>query len=56
MATSPTDLSQDFVKSGNRLITQPSSDALLDKARAMKQRAETSIKETLNHDTGDPKK
>ena len=56
MATSPTDLGQDFVKSGYRLITQPSSDALLDKAREMKRMAEASIKETFNHDTGDPNK
>ena len=29
MGISPTDLSSDFVKSGMRLITQQSSDALL---------------------------
>jgi hypothetical protein len=33
MAISPTDLGDKFVKEGNRLITQPSSDPLLKKAR-----------------------
>jgi len=32
MGINPTDLSDDFVKSGMRLITQVSSDALLKKA------------------------
>jgi len=32
MGINPTDLSEDFVKSGKRLITQVSSDALLKKA------------------------
>jgi hypothetical protein len=32
MGIKPTDLGKDFIKSGNRLITQPSSDALLKKA------------------------
>lgn len=37
MGIQPTDLGQDFVKQGMRLITQPSSDALLDKARRLKE-------------------
>ena len=32
MAQNPVDLGQDFIKSGMRLITHPSSDVLLDKA------------------------
>ena len=32
MGISPTDLSSDFIKSGRRLITQLSSDALLNKS------------------------
>jgi len=36
MAQNPVDLSQDFIKSGMRLITHPSSDALLDKAKKKK--------------------
>ena len=33
MGINPTDLSKDFIKSGKRLITQQSSDALLAKAK-----------------------
>ena len=54
MGISPTDLSNDFIKSGNRLITQLSSDALLKKSETMKQRAKKSIKDALNSDTADP--
>jgi len=36
MAQNPVDLGQDFIKSGMRLITHPSSDALLDKAKKKK--------------------
>ena len=36
MAQNPVDLGQDFIKSGMRLITHPSSDALLDKAKQKK--------------------
>ncbi len=41
MGISPTDLSNDFIKSGRRLITQLSSDALLDKNK--KQKPECSV-------------
>ena len=36
MAIKPTDLGKDFVKSGMRLITQPSADPLLKKAHQQK--------------------
>lgn len=36
MGHSPTDLGKDFVEKGMRLITQPSSDALLKKAKSAK--------------------
>ncbi len=36
MGIKPTDLGADFVKSGMRLITQPSSDSLLKKAASTK--------------------
>lgn len=48
MAISPTDLSQDFIKSGNRLITQVSSDALLKKSETMRTQAKASIKDALD--------
>ena len=41
MAISPTDQSNEFVQSGMRLITSPSSDALLDKSK--KQKPECSV-------------
>ena len=34
MAIQPSDLSEDFVRSGKRLITQPSSDRLLNRVKA----------------------
>ena len=37
MGRHPTDLGQDFIKKGMRLITQTSSDALMDKARRQKE-------------------
>jgi hypothetical protein len=37
MANSPTDTSKDFLESGKRLITSPSSDRLLEKARKEKE-------------------
>ena len=37
MAVNPTDQSKEFVESGKRLITSPSSDALLEKARKQKE-------------------
>ncbi|WLW37634.1 hypothetical protein [Synechococcus phage S-8S53] len=37
MGIHPTDLGNDFVKKGMRLITQVSSDALMDKARRQKE-------------------
>ena len=46
MAISPTDQSKEFVQSGRRLITSPSSDSLLEKAREI---AED------DRDTDDPK-
>ena len=36
MARNPVDLGQDFIKSGMRLITHTSSDALLAKAKKQK--------------------
>lgn len=41
MAISPTDQSNEFVKSGMRLITSPSSDVLLDKSK--KEKPECSV-------------
>jgi len=37
MAQNPVDLGKDFVESGMRLITHTSSDALLDKARRLRE-------------------
>ena len=34
MAIQPSDLSEDFVRSGKRLITQPSADRLLNRVKA----------------------
>ena len=36
MGHSPTDLGKEFIEKGMRLITQPSSDALLEKAKEAK--------------------
>ena len=36
MANSPTDLGEEFVNSGRRLITQQSSDELMEKAKERK--------------------
>ena len=40
MGIQPTDLGQDFVKKGMRLITQTSSDALMKKASDKKKKSE----------------
>ena len=45
MALSPTDQSKEFVESGRRLITSPSSDSLLEKARKIAE---------ADRDTDDP--
>ena len=37
MGIKPTDLGDEFIKSGKRLITQPSSDQLLKKAKEKKE-------------------
>jgi len=37
MAQNPVDLGKEFIESGMRLITHSSSDALLDKARRLKE-------------------
>lgn len=50
MGISPTDLGQDFIKSGQRLITQVSSDALLKKSETMRAQAKASVKDALNDD------
>jgi len=36
MAKNPVDLGENFVKSGMRLVTQPSSDLILDKIKKQK--------------------
>ena len=43
MAYSPTDQSSEFVNSGMRLITSPSSDALLHKSKKKRQAVESAI-------------
>ena len=43
MGISPTDLSSDFIESGMRLITQPSSDALLDKSKEKRSAVKSAI-------------
>ena len=43
MGLSPTDLSSDFIESGMRLITQPSSDALLDKSKEKRSAVKSAI-------------
>tara|TARA_R100000479_G_C6351386_1_gene189375 strand:+ start:44 stop:265 length:222 start_codon:yes stop_codon:yes gene_type:complete len=45
MGIQPTDLGQDFVKKGMRLITQTSSDALMKKASDKKKKSEDFKKE-----------
>jgi len=45
MGIQPTDLGQDFVKKGMRLITQTSSDALMKKASDNKKKSEDLKKE-----------
>lgn len=40
MGIKPTDLGEEFIESGMRLITQPSSDALLKKSREKKEEEE----------------
>jgi len=50
MGISPTDLSNDFVESGMRLITHPSSDALL--KRSKEQRREECSADLWDPTTG----
>ena len=50
MAHSPTDLGKSFIEQGMRLITQPSSDALLQKASEKRKSVEESIRKVLSSD------
>jgi len=47
MAIQPSDLGEQFVKSGKRLITQRSSDDLLDRANTTATSAEAEFTEKL---------
>lgn len=53
MGLNPTDLGQDFVNQGMRLITQTSSDALLEKASKSKA-TDLSKEEICNTELWDP--
>ena len=46
MAYSPTDQSNEFVESGMRLITSPSSDALMKKAKVKRDAVKSAIDDT----------
>ena len=54
MANSPVDQSNEFVESGMRLITSPSSDALLRQSKEKKKAKESEANEALWDPTTGP--
>jgi len=46
MANSPTDTSRSFIESGMRLITSPSSDALLRQGRVKREAVKSALDDT----------
>jgi len=49
MANSPTDVSGQFLRSGMRLITDPSSDILMNRAKQNRKNAEANIKAVVEN-------